>query len=134
MQLFSFIVKTWTAKHTARREKRPIKKVASVINPLLKSFESGAALYLYRQIAEVHYDPFLVWRKEEPSFGRQVNQAAEAAGWLLNRIERQGRQQLSPLRPGLAFEGIQSARGQTLAAEYAEPQHAPGHGRPGEAR
>jgi hypothetical protein len=79
-----------TAKQNTRPEGRPTKKVGSVINALLKSVESGLPFTLCCQIAGVHYDTFLVWRKEDPAFGQQVDRAAaKAAARLLSKIERQ---------------------------------------------
>ena len=81
-----------TPKQTTRPEGRPTKKVGSVINALLKSVESGLPFTLCCQIAGVHYDTFLVWRKEDPAFGQQVDRAdAKAAARLLSKIERQAR-------------------------------------------
>jgi hypothetical protein len=89
---FSLPTKMRTAKQNSRPEGRPTKKVGSVINALLKSVESGLPFTLCCQIAGVHYDTFLVWRKEDPAFGQQVDKAAaKAAARLLSKIERQAR-------------------------------------------
>ena len=81
-----------TPKRTTRPGGRPTKKVGSVIESLLKSVVSGLPFTLCCQIAGVHYDTFLVWRKEDPAFGQQVDKAAaKAAARLLAKIERQAR-------------------------------------------
>ena len=70
---------------------RPTKRTKKVVSELLDAISSGAPYGLACQAAGIHHDTFNDWRRRDPAFALQVDQAA-ARGTIkrLKKIEAQG--------------------------------------------
>jgi transposase len=72
---------------------RPTKRTEAVLKPLFKAIRIGVPYKLACMAAGISYDCFNHWRKQDPEFDRQVEQAAaEPAVKLFNTIRQQAPQ------------------------------------------
>jgi len=69
---------------------RPTKRTEAVLKPLFKAIRIGVPYKLACMAAGISYDCFNHWRKQDPEFDSQVEQAAaESAVKLFNTIRQQ---------------------------------------------
>jgi hypothetical protein len=70
---------------------RPTKRTKKIVAELTDAISAGAPFGLACQAAGIHYDTFCDWRRRDPAFALQVDQAAaRGAVKRLKKIEAQG--------------------------------------------
>ena len=70
---------------------RPTKRTKKIVSELIDAIGAGAPFGLACQAAGIHYDTFCDWRRRDPAFALQVDQAAaRGAVKRLKKIEAQG--------------------------------------------
>src|SRR5258705_1383975 len=71
---------------------RPTKRTKKVVAELLDAISAGAPFNLACQAAGITYQTFQDWRRRDPAFALEVDQAAaRGTGSRLKEIEAQGR-------------------------------------------
>ena len=81
---------------------RPTKKVQPVILALLRAIETGLPYNLCCRLVGISYDSFITWKREDREFNQTVEAAAaKAAARLLDKIERQARNNSARARFGI---------------------------------